>query len=124
MKFIFFFNEIHFFCSLKFNCFFIEIQMFLIWFLFFTKRAIKKVKNSLKFVFFEIWPDHDLTLEKHKIMTFCDFVALEDANDIYMVQIVRFCKTFLNLSVPHQNTQFYVKKSFLFLPKKGKNRGK
>lgn len=97
--------------------------MFLIWFLFFTKRAIKKVKNSLKFVFFEIWPDHDLTLEKHKIMTFCDFVALEGANNICMVQTVRFCKTFFNLSVSHQNTKFYVKKFFVFA-KKGKNRGK
>ena len=49
-----------------------------------------KVKKSLNFSFFEIWRDHGLTSENHKIMTFGDFVALEVSKDIFMIQTLHF----------------------------------
>ena len=59
-------------------------------FSFFQRNSFKKVKKYLKFSFFKIWHDHDLTLEKHKIMTFGAFVALEVSKDISWVETLHF----------------------------------
>ena len=48
------------------------------------------MKKSLNFSFFEIWRDHGLTSEKHKVMTFGDFIALEVSKDIFMIQTLHF----------------------------------
>ena len=66
---------------------------------------------------------HDLTLIKHKIMTFGDFVSLEGANDTFMVHTLHFWKKNLSLSVSHQNTRFPPQNSY-FWAKLCKNRGK
>ena len=68
------------------------------------------MKKSLNFSFFEIWRDHGLTSEKHKVMTFVDFVALDVSKDIFMIQTLYFWKKKLSLSVSHQNRRFFAKK--------------
>ena len=72
----------------------------------FSKEFLWK---KLNFSFFKIWHDHDLTLEKHKIMTFGAFVALEVSKDISWVETLHFWKKKLVCLFPTKTRDFWQK---------------